>query len=193
MVWWQALSALQQVFWVLAILSSSFFLISNLLSLLGFDGFETDIDTDSTQGSTGELLEFLSFRNIVAFTLGFSWTGVLFYPQFKGLSLLLALLVGFGFAVLNQWLMKKLQGLESSGTSNINQAIGQEARVSVAINAEMKGKGKVLVRVGEREMELLAVTEDIQSLSRGEKVQVYNVEDNIVFVSREDKLGIRSL
>ncbi len=193
MLWWQSLSGLQQVFWVLAILSSSIFLISTLLSLIGFDGFETDIDVEPSEGSTPEILEFLSFRNIVAFSLGFSWTGILFFPQLKSLALLLAIIVGLGFAILNQWLMKKLQGLESSGNSNLSQSIGQEATVSVQIDAKMQGKGKVVVRVGGREMELLAVTEDNQSLKRGQKVQVYNVEDNLVFVSRDDKLGLRSL
>jgi membrane protein implicated in regulation of membrane protease activity len=192
MVWWQALSGLQQVFWVLAILSSTVFLTSTLLSLIGFDGFETDIEME-TQGSAGEILEFLSFRDIVAFTLGFSWTGVLFYSQLKGLALFLALVVGFGFAFLNQWLMSKLQGLESSGNSNLHEAIGQDAQVSVQIDSKMRGKGKVVVRVGNHEMELLAATEDGHSLKRGDLVQVYGVEDNIVLVSKEDKLGIRSL
>lgn len=193
MAGWQSLSVLQQVFWVLAILSSSFFLISNLMALLGFDGFETDIDHDVSVSSTGEIFEFLSFRNFVAFTLGFSWAGILFYPQVKSISLVLAILVGIAFMVLNQWLIKKLRGLESSGNSNLNRAIGQEATVSVQIDAQMQGKGKVVVRVGEREIEALAVTEDTQSLRRGQKVQVYNVEKNLMFVSSEDKLGIRSL
>jgi membrane protein implicated in regulation of membrane protease activity len=193
MAWWQTLSALQQVFWVLAILSSTFFLISTLVSLLGFDGFETDIDAEPLESSTGEILEFLSFRNLVAFVLGFSWTGVLFYPKFQVFSLLLALLVGLGFAWMNHRLMKKLRGLESSGNSNLNEAIGQDAKVSVQIDGKMQGKGKVVVRVGNREMELLAATEDMQSLKRGDMVQVYGIEDNIVLVSKEDKLGIRLL
>lgn len=193
MAWWQALSTLEQIFWVLAVLSSGFFLISTVMSLLGFDGFETDVDGEPTQGSGGEILEFLSFRNLVAFTLGFSWAGVLFYSRLQVFSLVLAVIIGLGFAIFNHWLIKKLQGLESSGNSNLNEAIGQEARVSVAIDANMKGKGKVLVRVRERELELLAITEDAQSLKRGDTVQVYGVEDNIVLVSREDKLGIRSL
>ena len=47
MLWWQSLSGLQQVFWVLAILSSSIFLISNFIITIGFDGFETDIDVEA--------------------------------------------------------------------------------------------------------------------------------------------------
>lgn len=193
MAWWQTLSSLEQVFWVLAVLSSGFFLFSTLMSLIGFDGFETDIDSEPTQDSGGEIAEFLSFRNIVAFVLGFSWAGVLFYSRLQVISLVLAVIIGLGFAVLNHWLMKKLQGLESSGNSNLSEAIGQEARVSVQIDAKMQSKGKVVVRVGNRELELLAITEDAQSLRRGDVVQVYGIEDNIVLVSREDKLGIRSL
>jgi membrane protein implicated in regulation of membrane protease activity len=193
MAWWQALSGLQQVFWVLAILSSSFFLLSTLMSLFGVDGFETDIDAEPLESSSSEILEFLSFRNIVAFVLGFSWTGVLFYSRFQVFSLLLAVGVGLGFAWMNQTLVKKLQGLESSGNSNLNEAIGQEAKVSVQIDGKMQGRGKIVVRVGNREMELLAATEDMQSLRRGDTVQVYGIEDNIALVSKEDKLGIRSL
>jgi membrane-bound ClpP family serine protease len=193
MAWWQALSGLQQVFWVLAILSSTFFLLSTLMSIFGVDSFETDIDAEPLESSSGEILEFLSFRNIVAFVLGFSWTGMLFYSRFQVFSLLLAVVVGLGFAWMNQRLMKKLQGLESSGNSNLNEAIGQDARVSIQIDANMQGKGKVIVCVGNREMELLAATEDVQQLKRGEMVQVYGIEDNMVLVSKEDKLGIRSL
>jgi membrane protein implicated in regulation of membrane protease activity len=191
MVWWQALSTLQQVFWVLAILSSGFFLVSTLMSLFGFDGFETDLEGEPSVSS--ELLEFLSFRNIVAFTVGFSWAGVLFYSRLQVFSLVLAVIIGLAFAVFNHWLVKKLQGLESSGNSNLNEAIGHEAKVSVQIDAGMKSKGKVVVRVRERELELLAVTEDAQLLRRGDIVQVYGVENNTLLVSREDKLGIRSL
>jgi membrane protein implicated in regulation of membrane protease activity len=193
MIWWQSLSGLQQVFWVLAVLSSTFFLISTLMSLFGVDSFETDIDTEPLESSGGEILEFLSFRNIVAFVLGFSWAGVLFYSSLQSFSLLLAALVGLGFAFINQTLLKKLRGLESSGNSNLNQAIGQDAKVSVQIDGQMRGKGKIVVQVGNREMELLAATEDLQSLQRGDMVQVYGIEDNIALVSKEDKLGIRSL
>ena len=78
---------------------------------------------------------------------------------------------------------EKIARLGKQWQQQLKSAIGQEATVSVQIDAKMQGKGKVVVRVGNREMELLAVTEDNQRLQRGEVVQVYGIEDNIVLVS----------
>ncbi|MGL4609640.1 MAG: hypothetical protein ACRCYY_08135 [Trueperaceae bacterium] len=94
------------------------------MSILGFGDSGVDLHVDMpSEHSAGDWLEFLNFRNIVAFTLGFSWAGILFYAQLQISVLVLAIVVGFGFAVLNHWLMKKLRGLETTGNSNLNQAI----------------------------------------------------------------------
>lgn len=195
MTWWTTLNALQQTLWVLGILSTTFFTVSVLLSFVGvgdidFDvDVDTDIDTDT--GAPGaEVLEYLSLRNIAAFTLGFSWTGILFYEQLGAFALLIALPVGAGFAFLNQWLTKTMLRLESSGNVNLRETIGHTGRVSVEVNAAQGGKGKVVVRLPGRELELLAVTEDTHALKRGERVQIYNVENDLLWVSKEDRLGL---
>jgi len=181
---WQDLTTIQQILWVLAILSTSFFVFTTLLSSLGlgdtdFDTDVPDIDVDmggdisanaldvpdiegldSPDATTSELLEYLSFRNILAFTLGFSWTGVLFFPQLYVGALLLAIPAGGVFAYLNRWLTKRMHSLESKGNADVHDAMGQWAKVSVAIDENLQGKGKVVVRVRDREMELLAQTED---------------------------------
>ena len=201
---WAQLSTLQQVFWVLALLSSGFFVGTTLLALVGFGdahvhtdlGAHLDTHFDGHvegEAHTGEVFEYLSLRNLLAFTLGFSWTGVLFYPQFGSLTLLLGIPVGVGFAVLNQRLTNSMHGLETSGNANLNEAIGQSAQVSVLIDGGLQGKGKVVVRVRQRELELLAATEDAVSLRRGERVQVYGVENGVLLVSREDRLGLEKL
>ena len=208
MMWWQNLTALQQVLWVLAILSTSFFLLSTLASVFGFGDMDIDTDLDvgsadidfdgeapqaEGQSAASEVLEYLSFRNILAFTLGFSWTGILFHGQLGALALLPAIPVGGAFGFFNEWLTKSMKGLETSGNTNLREAIGQQATVSVEIDENLQGKGKVVVKVGERELELLAQTEDGTPLRRGERVQVYYVENGILWVSREDKLGLNML
>ncbi len=201
---WSQLSTLQQVFWVLAVLASVFFGVSSLLSFAGVGdadagldtGLDADVSTDadtSPDGAGHEALEYLSLRNLLAFALGFGWTGVLFAPTLGAVSLALAVPAGLAFAWANLRLTRSLHGLESSGNANPYDAIGQDARVSVTIDPELRGSGKVVVRVRDRELELLAVTEDAQPLTRGERVQVYGVEDGRLLVSRDDKLGIRAL
>lgn len=214
---WQDLTSIQQILWVLAILSTSFFLFTTLLASLGIGDadidadipdleLDADIGTDALDtldadgidaadvGSvaTSELLEYLSFRNILAFTLGFSWAGLLFFPQLNVASLLVAVPVGIGFASLNKWLTKRMHSLETKGNADLMDSMGQWAQVSVAINENLQGKGKVVVRVRDREMELLAQTEDAEMLKRGDRVQVYDVNDGILFVSKVDRLGLDS-
>ena len=202
---WESLTSFQQVLWVLAVLSTGFFLLNTLLAFVGvgdvdLDGdvpdadidFDGDADAQGEHGA-GEILEYLTLRNVAAFTLGFSWTGLLFYAQLGTLSLLPAVPVGGAFGFLNHWLSKSLRGLESSGNANPSEAIGQTARVSVQVNENMKGKGKVVVRVRDRELELLALTEDDTPLNRGDRVQVYYVDDGVLWVSKEDRLGLESL
>ena len=205
MTWWQSLSTLQQVIWVLALLSTTFFTVSTLLSSVGMGDADIDLDMDADLelGMTdvdnevghqaSEALEYLSVRNILAFTLGFSWTGILFYGQMGIAALLPAVPVGGVFAFLNNWLTNSMKKLESSGNANLREAIGQEARVSVEVNENMEGQGKVVVQVRDREMELWAITEDTTPLKRGDRVQVYNVEDDILWVSRDDRLGLETL
>ena len=206
MTWWTTLNGLQQTLWVLSLLSTTFFTVSTLLSFVGVGDMDFDVDVDmdvdmdvnadadlaafESSGYGAEVLEYLSLRNIAAFTLGFSWTGILFYESLGTLALLIAVPAGAGFAYLNQWLTKMMLRLESSGNVNLQETLGHSARVSVEVDAARAGKGKVIVRLLERELELLAITEDTQALKRGQRVQIYNVEDGVLWVSKEDRLGL---
>lgn len=182
---WQALAVVEQILWLLAIASSAFF-VGMVLAI--FDGF-----VDIELGEVSDVLEYLSLRDVAAFTLGFSWTGVLFYDALGTLSLAIAAFVGVGFANLNRLLTKRLQDLESSGNLPLTNAIGQDATVSVQIDANRQNPGKIVVAINGREVERFAVTDDAQGLARGEVVQVCDVTDGMLLVSKEDKLGLRAL
>lgn len=182
---WQALAVVEQILWLLALASSAFF-VGMVLSI--FDGF-----ADIELAEVSDVLEYLSLRDMAAFTLGFSWTGVLFYDVLGALSLAIAAFVGVGFANLNRLLTKRLQDLETSGNLPLTNAIGQDATVSVQIDPERQNPGKILVSINGREVERLALTDDDQALARGDVVQVCDVADGMLLVSTEDKLGVRML
>lgn len=182
---WQALEVVEQILWLLAISSSVFFL-GMVLSIF-------DVVADVELGEVSDVLEYLSLRDLAAFTLGFSWTGVLFYDLLGIFALAVAAFVGVGFANLNRLLTRRLQDLETSGNLPLTNAIGQDATVSVQIDPNRQNPGKILVAIGGREVERLAVTDDAEELARGETVQVCDVADGMLLVSREDKLGIRAL
>jgi hypothetical protein len=170
-----------EVFWVVAIVTTLLLVISMFSSALDME----------FAPQTGEVLGYLSLRGLLAFLFGFSWVGALFWVPLGLPALALAGVAGFGFAWLNAALGRRLKALETSGNVRLTDALGQDGRVSVEVDAALGGRGKVTVRVKNREVELLAATEDGVALRRGELVQVYAVEGDAVLVSREDKLGIR--
>jgi len=176
---WQALGVIEQILWLLAFASSAFFL-GMVLSI--FDGF-----ADVELAEVSDVLEYLSLRDLAAFTLGFSWTGVIFYNVLGIWSLGLAALVGAGFASLNRLLTKRLQDLETSGNLPLTSAIGQDATVSVQIDPSRHNPGKILVRINSRDVERLAVTDDAEALTRGDAVHVQDVVDGMLLVSKTDQ------
>ena len=176
---WQALGVVEQILWLLALASSTFF-SGMVLSI--FDGF-----ADVELAEVSDVLEYLSLRDLAAFTLGFSWTGVIFYDVLGIWSLGLAALVGAGFASLNRLLTKRLQDLETSGNLPLTSAIGEDAKVSVQIDPSRHSPGKILVRINSRDVERLAVTDDAEALARGDAVHVQDVVDGMLLVSKTDQ------
>ena len=182
---WQALGVIEQILWLLALASSAFF-VGMVLSI--FDGV-----ADIELAEVSDVLEYLSLRDLAAFTLGFSWTGVLFYDSLGTLSLALAAFVGFGFANLNRLLTQRLQDLETSGNLPLTRAIGQDAKVSVQIDPLRQNPGKIVVSINGREVERLALTDDAEGLARGDTVHVCDVANGMLLVSKDGKLDGRTL
>ncbi|MEE1309894.1 MAG: serine protease, partial [Bacteroidaceae bacterium] len=79
MTWFEGLGTLHQVFWGCAIAGSLVFAIQAVLTLLGMDS--TDVDVDVPDGDTLDFggLSMFSVRNLVNFLVGFGWGGVSFY------------------------------------------------------------------------------------------------------------------
>src|SRR4051812_31719393 len=96
MDWWHGLSIEQQVFWSVALLSSLVLLLQLLGMMLGFE-HGADIG-HLDPGVSGDVsgVHVLSVRAIVAFAVGFGWTGVLALDAGWGLPIAAAAAVGVG-------------------------------------------------------------------------------------------------
>ena len=74
------LDTLLKGFWMVAIPTSVIFIIQMTLTFIGSDasdGTSADFDGDLDGGDTP--FQLFSFRNLMNFLLGFSWTGISFY------------------------------------------------------------------------------------------------------------------
>ena len=163
--WWSGLSALNRVFYVVAIFFSTIFgwqFISSLSGLggegdadvghdLGGDGMHMDVHADGhdlVDDSSGlDTFRHLSVRSILAFCTLFTWAGALYLGEggFPGWAILRAFLWGLGgmFVVaLFFWLLPRLT---EEGTEDLDTAIGRTGEVYVNIPEGGIGRVKVIV------------------------------------------------
>ncbi len=173
--------SLLQTYWYIAIPSSLIFLVQFIMTFIGADsgdGIEADFDSDLS----GEDAPFqlFSFRNLINFLLGFSWTGISFYSSIESptILILLSILIGAAFIYLFFIIIKQLMKLSENNSFTINECIGKSAEVYLTIPANKQGKGKVLVSVRGSVKELEAITNANTSAQTGSVVKIIGIENN---------------
>ena len=75
--WWQSTPFFEKIFWVIAILFSTLFLIQAVLSFTAGDGDAAMGDSDaSIDHDAGIGYHFFTIKNMIAFFTVFGWTGI---------------------------------------------------------------------------------------------------------------------
>ena len=186
-LWWQALTVLQKVYWLIAIPFSVFFVLQTIMSLFGGDVLSTDGDADlAVESDTGIDFQFLSIKNLVAFFTLFGWVGVL--TSSSGMaaiwSVLLAIVAGLLMMLLMATLMYFMSKLTESGTLELKNAKGRTGTVYLTIPAKRAGMGKVQISI-QGFQTLDALTDDEVEIHTGAVVEVVDtLNEEILIVKR---------
>lgn len=168
--WWNALNLELRIFYAIGILAIFVLLIQLVLSLFGGmdDGY------DVSDGDHGSGLSFFSIRGVTAFFVGFGWAGVIAIKA--GLGLLPAIGIGAGVGAALMLgiflLMTSMLRLQSNGTLNYANAIGQIATVYVTVPAAQKAGGQVELLLQGRLTMADALSRGSEPIRPGTKVTV---------------------
>jgi hypothetical protein len=186
--WWQALTGIEQIFYVIAITSTVILFLQLILNLIGLAGHDVDVDVghmdvdvpdgvdiehpDLAQHSSG--LGLISYRTITAFFVGFGWSGVVMLRSDAhfGIAIPVAVFVGFFFVLVVFYLMREIYKLSETGNIDLHNAIGQVGTVYIPIPPKGQGQGQVQVKVQSRLRELSAVTNGDEELPARAPVKV---------------------
>ena len=173
-------------FWMVAIPSSVIFIIQMILTFIGSDasdGTSADFDGDLNGGDTP--FQLFSFRNLMNFLLGFSWTGISFYKIINNQILIIALatVVGTLFVYLFFLIIRALMKLSEDNTFKLSETIGKTAEVYIPIPEYKQGRGKVTISVRGTIHELDAMTTG-ERLPSNTIVKIISVDDTVLFVER---------
>jgi len=183
--WFTALSTFEQVYWGIALIASVFFVFVLITTLIGGDGdaFDGDVDTD-VEGDVGIGFQFFTFKNLVGFFTIFGWSGIAFMDAgySKGLIALLSSICGLAMMFVMAFLIYQISKLASSGTLNMQNAIGQIGEVYLTVGANRSRIGKVQITVQGSLRELEALTDSDTDLTTNTVVKVNEVTANGILI-----------
>jgi hypothetical protein len=187
--WWEALSTLAKIYWIVAFPATLLFLIQLVMTFIGGDGdhdyddFDHDGDFDGDSGG----LHIFTFKNLIAFFTLFAWSGLACIEG--GFSLAIILVVSVVCGTLMMFIMASLfyyiSKFSHSGTLVMKNAIGNSGDVYLSIPAKKAGMGKVQVKVQGALRTLNAMTEDTEIIKTGSLIEVTDIiGENILLVKR---------
>ena len=201
--WWDALTAIEKIFWLIAIPFSVIFLIQMVLSFTGIGGGATDPGADVTdfQGDAsasghdlsqsnddaGPGFSFFTIRNFIAFFTVFSWSGLAFNNAGlgTGLTIVLSILLGIIAMLIISSLFYFTTKMTSSGNISVKNAIGATGKVYLPIKANQGNVGKVQVTFEGSIREMQAVTQHNNDLPTNTIIKVTGLaDDNILIVEK---------
>lgn len=187
--WWTSLDLFMKILWCIAIASSLIFIVETILTFIGADvEMDTDIDVADGGFEGDPSMNLYTFRNLVNFLLGMSWTAIILNDQIASTALLMliAFAVGALLVAAVMYMFKWLSKMQQSGNINIFQsAAGCNGKVYLTIPAERKGTGKVQISINESIREYDALTDSETELKTGTAIKVVEVIDSSTLLVEE--------
>lgn len=176
--WWQQLPHSEQVFWCIGLISNALFIIYVFLQFYGGHDHDVHIEHDNPA------LGILSIRGILAFGMFMGWTGLVVLRNGGSMPVALTagVIAGLLAALLAWRLIRMLLGLQSSGTLDPQQVIGQTGQVHLLIPAQQASSGKVMVEAQGALRELDAVSEG-EAIPTGSPILIVGLTAEGVYIA----------
>jgi hypothetical protein len=183
--WWNSLSLVLRVYWLVAVPFTLFFLIQLISSFLGTDtpDYLPDAEIEADHGMG---FQFFTLKNLVGFFTVFGWVGIACTESglSLGATISISILAGLAMMGVMAGLFYLLMQAHADGTMKFQKAEGQMGEVYLSIQAKRGGIGKVQVKVSGSLRTLDAITDDGEDLKNGQIITVSKVlSNNILLVT----------
>ena len=187
--WFASLSAMEQVFFWLGIVSTLFMIVQIILMSLSSFGGDIDIDGDGDiDVDTDSGVSIFTVKSITAFFAVGSWSGLLTCAlasdKLQWLAIIVSLIAGAAGMSVMVLLLRAITKLQCNGAFEIEKIVGSTATVYVSIPPSRSGRGKITMNAQGRFMEIDAVTDGDSKISVDEVVEIVSTENECAVVRR---------
>ena len=189
---WNELSLLTQIYWIITVPATVFFIILLITTMIGSD-VDTDVETDFDDSiADGDSIpfQFISLKNIVAFFTMFGWSGLGFINAELATWLVILLSISCGLLMMLAMasLFYFMSRLSDNGTLNMKNAISHLGEVYLTIPGNRGGMGKVQLTVQGSLRTLDAITDESEDIVTSSIIEVLDViDEQILLVKRNSK------
>ncbi|GAB1537167.1 hypothetical protein ADMFC3_27980 [Geovibrio sp. ADMFC3] len=152
-------------FWI-AIIASGVYVLTQLIPMLLGYGIDVDgLDADIEDTESSSIFEFISFKNLVVFMMGYGWSSyalIKIVPDIMGaVIVILSIFVGIVLIFINMLPMKALLKLQQKNEFHNKDIVGLSGIVTVSTSKNAIGKVKITVGDIIREYFALSNGEDL--------------------------------
>ncbi len=192
MNWFTSMTALEQVFFWIAVVASVLLVVQIILLIVSFGGGDLDADGDFDMNGdtdTDSGLGVFTLKSLTAFFALGGWCGFAtasFLPENIWLPILVSVLTGTVALLGVAFALRGIAKLQCSGNLEPEKLTGKTATVYVSIPTARSGRGKITLTAQGKYMELDAVT-DGERISVDEEVEIVGYSDDFAVVKRKEK------
>jgi membrane protein implicated in regulation of membrane protease activity len=185
-----SLNALDKVFLACAVAGGLMFLLRTVLQMVGHHGDialhgGVDVHIGAGSGDSDAGFQILTLQGITVFIMMFGLAGLSFNAGMR-IGSLLSIAGAFVVGSIALWIIAKLMfamsKMESSGTLDMRNAVGQEGTVYLHIPPNGTGKARVIVQG--RLMVFDAVSSAKDEIKSDERVIVVDVNNGVLVVEK---------
>ena len=192
MNWFTSMTALEQVFFWIAVVASVLLVVQIILLIVSFGGGDLDADGDFDMNGdtdTDSGLGVFTLKSLTAFFALGGWCGFAtasFLPENIWLPILVSVLTGTVALLGVAFALRGIAKLQCSGNLEPEKLTGKTDTVYVSIPTARSGRGKITLTAQGKYMELDAVT-DGERISVDEEVEIVGYSDDFAVVKRKEK------
>lgn len=173
---------LQNIFLVISLFSTIFYIVKMCLFLFLGGDVEVDSDFDSLC-DTDPSFSFFSIQSMLAFFMGFGWVGLFALTQLKAsilISVICAFFVGIIFMFISAWLMFMVKKLDKRIVVDLNTIVGTTGKAYTLFKPKSEGQIEIVIN---NKLDILrAINMTDEEIEAFAQIKVEKVEDNKLYI-----------